>query len=596
MYKDPDLPTPHMEHVFPEKAKGLWLKALERPEADMKCKAAEAIALAHRRGVKGMETTADALVAALDQMDQDPAVRLAVARALIELDAKDAAPSLFKHAAAGPAELREIVEPALARWDYRPTRADWLARLRDAATPQRSLVLAIQGLAAVREADAADRLLELVRSDRTPGPVRLEAARALGALRDEGLEKDAERLADDDSPRGVGSRVAAVALLARHPKTSEAAVRLLQRLAEDVEPAVAAAAAARLLELDPDLAAAAADHLLASPDAGLRTLGVETLFRRPSEENVRLLAAQLADDHPEVRAKGRRSLEELAEKKELRDQIIADATRVLAGRETWEWKAGPGLAGAGLALGGGGKEAARRQAARQWRSTEQATILLVRLDHKPAAGRLVELLKSDRPEVYVTAAWGLRKLDAPETLPDVAKFVEAELKKPNRPKLPDEVPGGPGDYFDHQLSQLNQFLGRRLYAPAEPLMRQFIPRRGNSMPLPEARAAAVWALGRFHEGKADDDLAAKLEERLNDTTSLPPEDERVRWASAVALGRMKAEKARPSLEKNFGDKELSFNAVNNACCWALAQLDGKDLPAPKMIRAVQRDWFLVPND
>src|SRR6516162_9280908 len=86
MYKDPDLPTPHMEHVFPEKAKGLWLKALERPEADMKCKAAEAIALAHRRGVKGMETTAGALVAALDQKDQDPAVRLAVARALIELD------------------------------------------------------------------------------------------------------------------------------------------------------------------------------------------------------------------------------------------------------------------------------------------------------------------------------------------------------------------------------------------------------------------------------------------------------------------------------------------------------------------------------
>ena len=41
--------APRVIRRVPEKAKGLWLKALESPEVDMRCKAAEAVALAHRR-------------------------------------------------------------------------------------------------------------------------------------------------------------------------------------------------------------------------------------------------------------------------------------------------------------------------------------------------------------------------------------------------------------------------------------------------------------------------------------------------------------------------------------------------------------------
>ena len=44
----------------------------------------------------------------------------------------------------------------------------------------------------------------------------------------------------------------------------------------------------------------------------------------------------------------------------------------------------------------------------RWRALEQATILLAVLDHKPAAPRLVDLLRFERPEVFVAAAWGLR--------------------------------------------------------------------------------------------------------------------------------------------------------------------------------------------
>src|SRR5690348_3912408 len=125
MYKLPDVPVPPEVKVFPEGARELWLRALQRPEADMKCKAAEAITDAHRRGIKGFEKSIPALIAVLDEKDQRASVRLAAARALVTLEAKEAAESLFRQAQAGTGDLRNLVEPMLAKWDYRPARATW---------------------------------------------------------------------------------------------------------------------------------------------------------------------------------------------------------------------------------------------------------------------------------------------------------------------------------------------------------------------------------------------------------------------------------------------------------------------------------------
>jgi HEAT repeat protein len=564
MYKLPDLPGPRTVHILPPKAVGLWLKALERPEVELKCRAAEAFVLAHRRGFKTPEAVAP-LVAALERPDQHPSVRLAVAQALVALDARQAAPNLFQQARKGGSNLRELIEPALARWDHRPARAVWLERLADPATPRRSLLLAIRGLGEVREGKAADGLRKLVLSDRVPAPVRLEAARALGSVRHEGLEKDARRLAADASPRGLVGRLTAAALLRRHG--GEEAVRLLRGLLRDPESAVVAPALARLLEIDAKLVAPALDRLLPSPktltagsagqlpDGGVRALAVEALARLPSEEHVRRLADQLDDPHPDVRGKARGALHGLAAKAGLRDRVTAAAMRAL---ETQEW-----------------------------RGREQATILLTQLDHKPAAARLVKLLGHERPEVSVTAAWGLRKLAVPETLPQVLEHVKVSL-----PRLKDFKAGA--HPTEHGLAQLILLLGMQRYREADAVLRQFVPKgKGEA---PEARAAAVWALGMIHEGKADAALARALEARLNDMTGIPPEDMRIRWMSAVALGRMKAKGALGSLRKYYRDGKPSTDEVNNACGWAIQQITGEVMPAPETVRVARRDWFLVPDE
>ena len=564
MYRLPAMPVPGEEFIFPPGAKELWLRALERPEADMKCKAAHAIATAHRIGVKGFETTIPALLKVFDQPNQHPTVRLAVAEALIALNARQAAASFFQQGRSGSSDLRELVEPALARWDHRPAREVWLSRLREPITPSRKLTLAIRCLADVREDKAAEPLREIVLSERVAGPLRLQAARALALLRTSGLETDATALSSDLSRRGLVRRLAAVSLLRQHRGAD--AVSLLQRLTRDPEPAVAAPAVARLLEIDPQLLDAWIEYLLvdratnAARDANLRLLAVKVLHRRPSEKHLHLLIARLDDEDSAVRLAARDTLRELAGDKKWRRQILEEATGLLK--------------------------------TERWRQLEQAAILLVQLDHKPAAGLLVKLLPFDRPEVSVTAAWGLRKLDVADTLPEVAKYIEAHIK----PLFSGENASSKAKadalvVSDHQLSQLNQFLGQRKYRPAEPLLRRFVPKPQPPVGGAESRAAAIWALGLIHEGGAPEDLVTAIDGRLNDTTSIPPEATIVRHMAAIALGRWKAKKAIPNLRKYYGKEEPSMLA----CGWALQQITGEAMRPLVPYRKGLREWFLTPR-
>src|SRR5262245_48957999 len=159
MYKAPEEPVSWVVYKLLPELAGVCVEAVGRKEADLQAKAAEAIALAHERGFPGMEPTVAPLVRALGRGEQHPTVRAAMARALVVLDAKQAADGLAR-AAATDDDVRDLVEPALARWDYKPIRAVWLERIAKPPT-RRGTVLAARGLAAVKEEKAAPRLGEL---------------------------------------------------------------------------------------------------------------------------------------------------------------------------------------------------------------------------------------------------------------------------------------------------------------------------------------------------------------------------------------------------------------------------------------------------
>jgi hypothetical protein len=558
MDRDPAIPTPAIRKTFADGLLDLWLTALERPEAELRTQAAQAIASAHRRGMTGLEKAIPALQQAFERAEHAH-VRLAVAQTLVILDARTSAEFLFKLAQNDP-ELRDITDPALAKWDYRPARADWLERLKRPAPYHRDHVRAIQALAAVNESTAVPRLRELLHADDVPDAVRLEIARALGHFQKSDNEADARKLTSDPT---------SAALILRHHSSGDA-VKLLQDLARSASPTAAVIAVQRLNELNPDHVLPIADAILASSDPSVRRIGVGVLLQRPTPERIHTISQRMNDPHPEVRTFARQCLLRLAATPEWKPVILDRLAVSLNGTD--------------------------------WRGQEQAALLAGQLKHRPVSSRLVEQLAAKRAEAFIAAAWALRVLAVPETLPPVLSHLQLRHRQIN------SIGGNAGldnvtaDQLDRQLSQLAQLIGEQSYKPADAALRAIFPRFAPGGPPPgftrvggETRAAAIWALGKLHAGKPPGDLASQIEERLTGDPGMGTDDPRVRRMAALAIVRMKAFDSLPAIRHVAGDKIPTLDMVIVTCRWADEEMSGRPHETPAVVLFPQQDWFLKPN-
>jgi HEAT repeat protein len=545
---------------FHPRLKELWLEALARPEADLKRQAADAIARAHALGMPGLADTAPRLVAELEAKDAHPVVKLAVARALVALDARPTAAALAAFAQAGGPDAARLLEPVLAKWDHAPMRAVWLARIADPKAPRGALVLAVRAAGTAKLTDAAPPLRRLALDPRGAGDVRLEAARSLALLQPTGLEADAQALAADPSPQKIVARLVAATLLGGH--RGPAAEALLLQLAADREPAVAAVAVGRLLELDPTKLAPLLDGLAGSPDAGLRRLAVRGLAALKTPKGVTRLGPLLDDPHRDVRVLTRESLVGLADVETLKGPVRDAAMTALAG-------AGPA-------------------------GREQAAILVGTVRHEPAADGLVRLLAHERAEVRVAAAWALRRLAVPATAGPILERVKAVTGKAH-PLVISE--SGAVRLF-RDVEHLIEALGVMRYRPAVPVLTKYLPVPPTPPPpgvvnaewVPPLRAAAIWSLGRIHAAEAPPDFATAVIERLEDGVEL-------RVMAAVTLGRMRVKEAVPALRRYY-QSETDSPVSRRACAWALEQITTvPHPPPPSEPRSFSPgQWFLEPID
>jgi len=554
MLRDPEIHLPEGVKVFSKRLLPLWRQALARPDADMQRMAADAIGRAHEYGFPDMAEAVPALVEVLASPVTHPAARLAAAQTLVTLDARQASPQMAAAAQKYGADLRQVVEPVLARWKYVPQRELWRARLVTPGVRHRDLVLAIRCLAAANDDAGGAELLAIVHDSLRPPNVRLEAARAAGLLRDRGLESDARRLIAADGAPPLLNRLCAVKLIATH--AGDEAQQLLLRFGVDEEPAVAVVALTRLIEIDPHLVLPLAERAMASPDAKVRQRGADAYVLVPDAERAAALARLLDDPHPGVRSSVRESLFTLARQPELDDPIRRAATGMLAGD--------------------------------RWRGLEQAALLLAALDHKPAAPRFVELLDFHRAEVRVVAAWALKTLAVPATLPALLEWAvrQDEIRRKSLP----EAPG-----VDEQTAHLFEAFGRMKHAAAERLLRTYVPK---NLSLGErSRAAAVWSLGLLHEGVPDEPLARQLMERVADDGGLgiPSEIGLVKQMSAASIGRMLAVSQAGPLRTYHGPATRA-DPLGLTIRWALKRLTGEELPEPPLPRIGKGGWFLEPLD
>jgi HEAT repeat protein len=552
MYLDPALPRPAISVRFSEGLVPLWIQALERPERDLRRRAAATIVRAKERGVSGLEATVEPLMRILREPDQDRVIQLTIVQALVALDARQAAPLLSEMLTDQDLDMAELIEPALARWTHAPMRDIWLRRLSGDVTLARMHILAIRGLVTLGESQALPRLLELAQGRRIPGNVRVAAAEALGKMQSSGLEKPAEDLLHDKSAAAIVDRLVAAKMLESH--RGPAAESLLAALATDPQPAVQAVALGHLYRIDPRLITPLLDQIINSPDTNVRRWAADALIAQPSPEHVARLAPMLDDTDPDLRRHICDALIGLAKDASLHEAVIAQGRQVLA--------------------------------AEGWRGQEQAILLLVMLDDKAIVDRLLVLLDAERAEVLTTAAWGLSRLQVAATAAPMCAVFEKKTDLWAQGKVQPD-----GTYL--QLCHLAQALGRLRHRAADPTLRKYIPK--SSPYHPHTRAAAVWTLGCLFAGEPDDELAKQLLDRAMDDSMQIPEDLDVRRMAAVSLGRMKATQTLDSLRDLRKKKDLQ-TALGYAAAWAIREMTGEEIPAVPPYDMWDESWFLTPND
>ncbi|MEM9367805.1 MAG: hypothetical protein AAGD07_17575 [Planctomycetota bacterium] len=566
MWVDPKLAQPRLEYDTSGAPTSLWMRALQRPDPELQRMVVDTFALAHRRNMSGVEVVVDELERLLKVDSQDAEVRRACVRALIQMNRTEHATLLAKTARQHGGEISRLVEPALAAWKSDAMAADWLSRLRKAETfgsvasnqeprddwPNRKSMLdAIQGAASLDLKEATESLWLLVDGPHPFRDVRLAAADALGCLHASGLTDKAKAMVDRQ-PADLMSDLTALRLLQRH--RSDDAIAVLTQLTHRSEPAVKSEAFRRLFAIDPSRLLEMAEHDIASEDANIRRWIARALVHNKSPDDIPQIATLLDDVNPSLRDEIARALIDMAAEQDLRELVIRETTKVL------------------------------NQDA--WRGCEQATIVMVNVNHPDISDRLVELLFHPRGEVMTTAGWALRRFAIAKHLPSMLERSWEIFRGFQNKQL---------GLADSGLIALQQQLlmafGQMKYEPADDLMRRFIPKRfdlGDG-----TRSAAIWGLGYLHEDEPDPALVSLLEGRLNDVSDEDPELDDVRRMAAVSLGRMRAKRSLGTLRQYGGQ---GYSPISQSCEWSIARITDTPQPAlPAQPPRQYNDWFLRPN-
>jgi HEAT repeat protein len=583
MELDPVFDLVRVDHTIPPGLIPLWLDSLRREdvETEVVCEVSRGLVRIDRLDIPVPAEAVDELAAFLQRQDLDAATRLVVARALVDLDAKQYAPLLISQLPGGGRDMAGVVEPALARWRERALRDQWLERLNAPDVSERLLQLAIEALGEFEEPSAEPLLEEIAADGRRHPTIRIAAAKALARVAGSELGSFGNRLSASKEADNRLTRLVAALALSR-PRGQES-LKLLVQLSADEQPAVAAIAVEAVLEAGAANLLKSKPQLLASDDPKIRLLGIRALQQDIPSDAVELLTGLLGDDHRAVR------------------NAAVDALVSLAKSAEWRTKVGQRL----IDL----------VDAHLPRATASALLVLGAIDFEPAAQPILKLLDAEDSDVAVAAAQALERLAVDSTAEAILAHVIREngrtveivkrlaplYAKPGPSEV--ELPNLESTYV--RLEHLILALGQLRYRQADAILRRFVPKPvwpGPGEPpslaafeQPRPRAAAIWALGKIHERasqQAPAALVAMLTERLSDTTPIPREEPIVRRMAAVSLGRMDHRQSLPTL-RQFSESANPDDEIGRACQWAIERVTGES-PAPRTRTVHHIDWFLVP--
>lgn len=511
--------------VSPEVTTTLDVQRLTSPLKQIRvAEAQNVVLLSEKKLLAGQEPAREAIYQALEAGEENRQALLALVSAAISLSDASHAERLWQ-LSRNHDEARHVVERALVRWKSPAALELWRERLAG-DPPVRELLTALEGLAVVGDGSERAALERLLQSDGLAEPLKVAAASTLGQLVDSGLEDLATQIRQQNLPQ---RDLIAAHLLDRHA-TPEAKKIVLDILAGKNHPAQVKSYAT-LVTIDPESARQQAESLMKHPDNSMRHQVVQVLNRLDDEASLRLQAELMQDVNFDIRCTVRENLAQKAQLASLQPIVDSVIDYYLTSDS--------------------------------YRGCEQAILLATALGQQERCPQLVALLEHPQPEVNMRAAWALQEMVEDPALLSAMLEHASEITQ----QLVDGEKVATTDVL--RLAYILEAFGRTRYEPSIEMLRLYVPKDGQRMHA-FSRTSAIWALGKLFEGSQDAQLAKQLAERLLDDNPIEPEEDIVKYASAIALGWIGNPTSPAELQKS---PETPPFPVGLATEWALQQFE-----------------------
>ena len=563
MFADPVMPQEYKTLVVGENLISTWLDALASEDNEIRIDAVQTLRLAAQKNIPGLEVAIDPLIAVVADPETSKTIRYTAASVLTLLDASKAKEVFISGIKNGEYEMSVITESALVKWQAVELVDIWRGRVESPRSGT-LLRLAFNGLAALGSDEDRKLLVEFSRNSANSNSLRIDAAQSVAMYSEVPYLVEAAELSNGT----MADLIVAANLASPIPvESSQAqALQVLKELCASSAYVAAGIAADALRQWNKpavvELAHVLADHQ--NPRA--RNAYVSALREIVTVETLVTLGSYLDDVDPGIRVQVQKWLVEFAEQ----DALLPGVLEIT--------------------------ESAVK--AQSWRLQEQGLHLAVQLEQKHLTPVALNLLRSDRAEVLVTASWALRRLAVPETLPRILAYCQSRKNDFLKETLPRELQYEINEQFAH----LYQMFGQMKYKPATPLLMQFT-KKVEQLRF-RIRASAGWALGKIWE----DDLegVSGLQDlfltRLTDEAPIPPEDNLVKRMCAIGLARIGSgnEATIDALElyreQTTRQGVPSFSPLYTGSVWALNKLTGKTYPEPVTETFNEGPWLIQPFD
>ena len=560
MYEQPVLPEVNKIKFQSDKLVPLWVDALQSGNRELMRLAAHSVAVAASRGLTDLEVAIPHLLKLVTNKELPASIRKTAMTALVRLEATETGPQLLALLSSCSIGMKQIIEPMLAQWQTEGAREYWLEVLSTSKSSSTKR-LALRCLSEVATNDDVELLKGYVIDTRAAASSRVAAAKGLANAVDTSSFQLASSLVADGNPDPVTSLV--VSWLIRNPPEDgnlKQQAAIAQALIDQNGPTSILAARA-WLSWDTEKALAVGDVLMKHAESDVRLAYAEKLSVNMNEAHVNELVDMLDDVDPRNRKQIRIWLEAACDNETLAPIVRERVISLIASVSKENWWIG-----------------------------EQAIYLAAKLDEKSITPSLVKFLSGTRPELFVTAAWALRKLDDREQLPQALAYCTEWA--PHFPK--EELPRDIEHEINEQMAHLFQWFGVAKYAEATTVLETFVKKNGNVRF--RIRASATWAMAQILEGDSDNQRWIKiLVDRLNDDAPMPPESPLVKRMAVIALAKMGVDDDK--IERNIRELQVStpkYSVLKDGCNWALNKLYGDPIPPMTDQIVDSGPWLLEP--